>query len=96
MITFKTLNQLLCLLLAIGFSIPSSASTDLRTIAEKTNWKQTGRADETESLCKSFAKKYPERVQCSSYGVTTEGRNLMYLVVSDHQNKLNQQKSNRF
>ncbi len=93
MITFKTLKQLLSLLLAIGFSIPSSASTDLRTIAEITNWKQTGRADETESLCKSFAKKYPERVKCSSYGVTPEGRNLMYLVVSDHQNKLNQQKS---
>jgi hypothetical protein len=31
---------------------------DLRTIAEKTSWKQTGRADETARLCRNFQKKF--------------------------------------
>lgn len=56
---------------------------DLTTIAEKSNWLKTGRADETETLCKGFAKKYPKRVQCKSYGVTPEGRTLWYMNIHD-------------
>ena len=56
---------------------------DLRTQAEKTNWKETGRAQETENLCKDFSRRFPEWIQCKTYGKTPEGRNLRYLYIHD-------------
>jgi murein tripeptide amidase MpaA len=58
-------------------------SADLHTIAEKSAFKITGRAEETEKLCQAFAQAYPREVKCGVYGITPEGRNLMYLVVTD-------------
>lgn len=57
------------------------AAPDLSTIAEKSGWKKTGRADETERLCHAFAKTYPSRVKCKSLGKTPEGRNLLAMTV---------------
>ena len=51
------------------------------TVAEKSGWTKTGRADETYALCKNFAKKFSDRVQCKSYGKTPENRSLPYLIV---------------
>ncbi|HXH76077.1 MAG TPA: M14 family zinc carboxypeptidase [Bacteriovoracaceae bacterium] len=62
-------------------------TSDLRTIAEKSGWKSTGRAIETELLCKAFQKKFPKDVACKSYGKTPEGRNLLYIMVGDRNPK---------
>lgn len=64
-----------------------SLAHDLTTEAEKSGWKKTGRADETQRLCKSFAKKFPNNVLCKSYGKTPEGRTLWYMDISDFQSK---------
>lgn len=70
-------------LILLLFVCVSSFSQDLTTIAEKSQWLKTGRAEETENLCKGFAKKYAKRVSCKSYGVTPEGRTLWYLRIQD-------------
>lgn len=68
----------------MSFSFVAQAQTsDLRTVAEKSGWLKTGRAEETASLCKGFARKYPKRVRCRVFGVTPEGRELHALVVTD-------------
>lgn len=63
------------------FSSVSFAAPNLTTIAEKSDWKQTGRADETERLCHTFAQSYPSRIKCKSLGKTPEGRNLWAMTV---------------
>lgn len=66
------------------FSILADAKKiDLRTIAEKTSWKQTGRSDETARLCRNFQKQYPYQVACRTLGKTPENRDLFYLVVGN-------------
>jgi len=60
-----------------------SWAQNLTTLAEKSGWLKTGRAEETEALCKGFAKKYPKRVRCKSYGETPEGRTLWYMNIRD-------------
>jgi hypothetical protein len=69
------------LLLLILLRSPLVNSQDLTTLAEKTQWRETGDAREVEKLCAGFEKKYLSLVKCSSYGVTPEGRRLMYLSV---------------
>ncbi len=63
------------------FTFSAFAATDLTTIAEKSGWKQTGRADETERLCHDFQKSYPSRVKCKALGKTPEGRTLYSMIV---------------
>jgi hypothetical protein len=60
---------------------------DLTTIAEKSQWVETGRADEMHRLCLDFAKKYPTWVECRSYGKSPEGRELKALIVFSKQKK---------
>ncbi|MSP18554.1 MAG: peptidase M14 [Bdellovibrionales bacterium] len=55
----------------------------LKTLGEISNWKQTGRYLEVERLCKTFARRYPEQVDCISFGTTPEGRTMRALVVAD-------------
>ncbi|NQW46050.1 MAG: peptidase M14, partial [Deltaproteobacteria bacterium] len=55
----------------------------LKTLGEISNWKQTGRYLEVERLCKIFARRYPEQVDCISFGTTPEGRTMRALVVAD-------------
>ncbi len=55
----------------------------LKTLGEISNWKQTGRYLEVERLCKIFARRYPEEVDCISFGTTPEGRTMRALVVAD-------------
>lgn len=75
----------LALSLLVFLSLSGKAA-DLSTIAEKSGWKGTGRAEETEKLCHAFAASYPTRVQCQSLGKTPEGRNLMVMVVGNPAN----------
>ncbi|MBY0515887.1 MAG: hypothetical protein K2P81_03190 [Bacteriovoracaceae bacterium] len=69
------------MLTLISFSVWAKA--DLTTIAEKSQWMKTGRADEVERLCRDFASTYPDKVTCNIYGVTPLGRNMHYLVVGE-------------
>jgi hypothetical protein len=70
------------LLSSISSVVPSQAS-DLRTLAEKSDWTKTGRSDETARLCEQFQKTYPSRIQCKTYGTTPEGRSLKVLILKD-------------
>ena len=62
---------------------PPDLHPELLTLAEKSHWQKTGRADETDRLCQAFQKDYPARVRCLTYGITPEGRELKALIVSD-------------
>lgn len=65
----------------IQYSLIAIASPELTTIAEKSGWKQTGRADEVERLCHDFQKTYPSRVKCTALGKTPEGRTVWIVTV---------------
>lgn len=56
---------------------------ELETFAEKSNWLQTGKAEETQRLCHTFKKHFPKKVQCHTYGQTPENRSLYYLTIGD-------------
>lgn len=71
-------TAILCFVLFLGCEVMAS---DLSTLAEKTNWKQTGRADEVDRLCHDFQNSYPSRVKCQSIGVTPEGRKMWVMTV---------------
>jgi hypothetical protein len=61
----------------------SSGPSELRTIAEQSGFKRTGRYDEVERLCHAYAKHWPARVRCLEFGRTPEQRPLLALVASD-------------
>lgn len=67
----------------VFFIFNTSLALDLTTVAEKTGWTKTGRADETQRLCRDFAKQFPARVSCNSYGTTPQGYTLWYLTIQD-------------
>lgn len=78
------MKNLTLLLLLIS---PSLFAMELTTIAEKSDWIKTGNAQETSQLCANFAKRFPQKVSCGTYGVTPEGRKLPYLRVHDGSGK---------
>jgi hypothetical protein len=59
-----------------------AAAEELRTLAEQTQWKRTGRYAEVEQLCAAFARAYPKQVRCFEFGRTPEGRPLLALAAS--------------
>ncbi len=54
----------------------------LTTLAEQSDFRQTGRIDEVERLCRGFAQAWPDAVQSIEYGRSTEGRPMRALLVS--------------
>jgi hypothetical protein len=40
----------------------------LITLAEQTDFRQTGRLDEVEALCETFARRWPDAVRSFVYG----------------------------
>jgi hypothetical protein len=58
------------------------AAAPLSTVAEQSDFVRTGRYDEVITLCDAFAKKYPGRVTCESFGTTPEGRPMKLLIAS--------------
>ncbi len=72
------LNGLLFALISVSLH---GAGMDLRTTAEKSEWKKTGRYDEVIRLCKAYEKSYSKKVRCLKFGTTPEGRPMMGLVV---------------
>lgn len=69
------------LLFAFFFAAPVWAAP-LTTLAERSQWKETGRYQEAVDLCHAFAKAYPGKVKCESFGKSPEGRTMVSLVVS--------------
>ena len=54
----------------------------LRTEAERSNFRQTGRTDEVRRLCEAFANEWPGTVRCIEYGRSAEGRPMLALLAS--------------
>ena len=54
----------------------------LSTLAERSNFKQTGRLAEVDALCGEFAVTWPEAVRAFEYGRSSEGRSMRALLVS--------------
>jgi hypothetical protein len=59
-----------------------TASPDLQTIAEKSQFRQTGRLDEVEQLSEAFQRTWPDAVRSFEYGRSGEGRIMRALMVS--------------
>lgn len=57
-------------------------AADLRTHAERTDYRETGRYAEVESLCKQFESDYPEQVRCFAFGTSPEGRTMWALAAN--------------
>jgi len=73
-------------LLCVQFFTVCWAQSDLDPtkplLAETTQFRRTGAYAEVESVCKGFAKKYPEAARCFSFGQTAEGRSIYALAIS--------------
>lgn len=69
--------------LMLSLFVQVSFASDLLTHAEKTGWKETGRAAESERLCHEFQKQFPQNVKCKTYGITPDKRDLKYMIVGD-------------
>ncbi len=54
----------------------------LTTLAERSGFERTGRYDEVIALCEAFAKRFPNRVRCTDFGITPEGRPMKALIVT--------------
>jgi hypothetical protein len=67
--------------------LESVFSQNLTTCAQSSGWLKTGRYPEVIELCQSFAKAHPQFVKCRDYGVSPEGRRLVYLHVKNFQLK---------
>jgi hypothetical protein len=61
-----------------GFAAPDT----LRTVAEQSGFKRTGRYDEVIDFCARFAKAWPDAVRCDEFGRTPEGRPMLALVAT--------------
>lgn len=73
---------LLAALACLSPSALAAAQDPLATVAERSGFAQTGRYDETISLCEAFAQRYPDAVRCFDFGTTPEGRPMKALAVS--------------
>lgn len=70
------------LAISVLLAAPAAPAPDLRTTAEKTSWKKTGRYDEVIRLCADFATAYPGKVKCQTFAQTPEGRPMLALIAS--------------
>jgi hypothetical protein len=79
------INQsLMILFMALATPAGAAASVEaLKTEAEKSDWKRTGRYSEVERLCAEFPKHFPKQVVCQRFGTTPEGRPMLSLVAGD-------------
>jgi hypothetical protein len=60
----------------------TTTSPSLLTLAERSEYKQTGRTDEVARLCDAFAREWPEAVRVIEYGRSAEGRPMLAMIVS--------------
>ena len=70
-------------LLCLGvFVFSSTQAADLSTKAERTDYAETGRYAEVQSLCKAFADAHPDQVRCFSFGTSADGRDMLVLAAN--------------
>jgi len=70
------------------FSVNAHAARDMRqfslkTVAEYSGFKETGRYKEVEALCQRFEDHHPKQVRCFEFGRTPENRPMLALAVSN-------------
>src|ERR1043165_8217953 len=63
-------------------SSTGAAMDALTTVAERSQFQQTGRIEEVERLSQELARAWPEAVRSFAYGRSVEGRSLRALIVS--------------
>jgi hypothetical protein len=76
----SALAALICSLAQVAGAAPSANS--LRTVAEQSGDKRTGRYEEVERLCPAFQQQWPQQVRCFEFGRTPEGRPMLALAAS--------------
>ena len=54
----------------------------LKTIAELSGYRETGRLDEVSRLCREFERTWPNAARVFEYGRSSEGRSMLALIVS--------------
>ncbi|MCA9777714.1 MAG: peptidase M14, partial [Candidatus Eremiobacteraeota bacterium] len=72
----------ICLLLVFSTLALQAQPDPLKTTAEETDFRQTGRYDEMVRLCRKFEEQWPDAVRVYDFGVSPEGRQMKALVVS--------------
>jgi len=75
-------NAVLFAALLSAAGAASAAVDTVRTVAEQSGFKRTGRYDEVIDFCARFAKAWPDAVRCDEFGRTPEGRPLLALVAT--------------
>jgi hypothetical protein len=81
-------HTLMVLALFIASPLRAASSGEaLKTEAEKTDWKRTGRYSEVVRLCEDFPKYFPKQVVCQRFGTTPEGRPMLSLVAGDERKR---------
>ena len=70
------------------FAVNAHAARDMRlfslkTAAEYSGFKSTGRYEEVEALCRRFEEHHPKQVRCFEFGRTPENRPMLALAVSN-------------
>ena len=70
------------------FSVNAHAARDMRlfslkTVAEYSGFKETGRYEDVEALCQRFEDHHPKQVRCFEFGRTPENRPMLALAVSN-------------
>jgi hypothetical protein len=73
---------LLCALALGAAPAAPAADPDLRTTAERSGFRETGRYDEVIRLCAAYQQRWPASVRCEEFGRTPQGRPMQVLVAS--------------
>jgi hypothetical protein len=60
----------------------TAAGAALTTLAERSDYRQTGRYDEVVALCEAFQAAHPRAVRCFDFGTTPQGRPMKAMAVS--------------
>jgi len=77
------MKPVLFFLLSLLCFAVSADTKVLKTTGELSHFQKTGRYIEVERLCKAFATKFPDQVDCITFGTTPEGRKMRALVLAD-------------
>jgi hypothetical protein len=63
-------------------AVAADVKSELRTIAELSDYRRTGRYDEVVRLCSTYQAAWPKQVRCFEFGRTPEGRAMLALAIS--------------
>jgi hypothetical protein len=77
------MNRTRITLLALcALSSASVAAPSLKTLAEQSGNRRTGRYEEVERLCPAYAQQWPGKVRCFEFARTPEGRPMLAMAAS--------------